>query len=106
MRIHLHTEGGLAHFPGLNRAVVVDTKELAPDAAEQLEQLVHGMGFFEMVERVDPDTLHPGRADYRSHIVTVEESERSHTVRADEPIVNPQLKTLIELLRKLERRPA
>src|SRR4051812_20829870 len=106
MRIHFRTEGGLAHFPGLSRPVSVDTKELPPDVAQQLEQLVHAMRFFEMVGRVDLAAHHPGRADYRSYIVTVEESGRTHTVRADEPDVNPQLKALIEFLRKLRRRPS
>ncbi|MDP2663519.1 MAG: hypothetical protein Q8R28_22630 [Dehalococcoidia bacterium] len=94
MKVLARRSGG---FAGLSEDVAdVDTSRLKVDAAQQVEQMVHGVGFFEL-----PDTL-PGAigADLFRYEITVADGERRHTVAFvddDSPQTAP-LRRLVEVL--------
>ena len=96
MRISFKTEGGLAHLPGLSKPTTIDTDELSPKEANELERLIEAAGFFELPTTYAP----PGRgADYQQYTITVTIPDRSHTVRLTEPIEDPRVRELVNHLR-------
>jgi len=104
MRIVFTTEGGLAFFPGLSRPAVIDRHDLSAAEAAELERLLDSARFFELPE--DCRALHRSAADYRQYTITVENKDRRHTVRLADPVENPQLQALLDLLRRHAQRPA
>ena len=97
MRVQFKTEGGIAYFPGLSKAVTMDSQKLSPAEGAQLEQVVNAAHFFDLPSQVGIPPR--GAADYRQYLVTVEEGSRRHTVRFIEPLENPDLQALIDYLR-------
>lgn len=98
MHIVFTTEGGLAFFPGLSRPAVIDSHDLSAAEAAELERLLDSARFFELPE--DSRALHCGAADYRQYTITVENEDRRHTVRLADPVENPQIQALLDLLRR------
>jgi len=98
MRIELKSDGGVANFPGLSRAVVVDTNHLLPEECDHLSQLLTAAGFFDLPAVVGPPRS--GAADYRKHTITVTQGPRKHTIEVFEPIANHALANLIEYLKR------
>lgn len=96
MHIELKTEGGIASFPGLRAPVEIDTGELGEEEAAELVRCVEEARFFERPE--GPEEPPAGAADVRLHTVTVEEGSRRHTVRAYEPVGDPALRALLDVL--------
>jgi Emfourin len=74
MRIKVERSGGYAGRP--EQLAALDTEQLEPDAAAEIERLVHQMGFFEL-----PGVL-PGSdgADRFRYEVSVTDGGREHTV--------------------------
>ena len=97
MVINFESEGGFAHFPGLSRPVRIDTAELAPEEAEELKALVERARFFE--QSPDVGAPPPGAADLRSYTITVQDGDRTHTVRTSDALSDPALRDLVEHLR-------
>jgi hypothetical protein len=95
--INFESEGGFAHFPGLSRPVRIDTAELAPEQAERLTGLVERARFFEQPHEVGAPP--PGAADLRSYTITVQDGDRTHTVRTSDALADPALRDLVEHLR-------
>jgi hypothetical protein len=106
VRVQFRVDGGLAHFPGLNRVLTLDTAARPREEAARLAEFVHAARLFSLPERVGPTTPQRGSADYRSYVITVAELGDSHTVQADEPIRDGQLKALVDHLRAMQRRIA
>jgi hypothetical protein len=104
MRIVYTAEGGLASLPGLQQSTVIDSRDLLPAEAAELGRLLDAAHFFELPE--DCRALHPGAADYRQYAISVENADRRHTVRLADPVENPQLGALLDLLRRYAKRPA
>jgi len=104
MRIVFTTEGGLAFFPGLSRPALIDSHDLSAAEAAELARLLDSARFFELPEH--SRALHRGAADYRQYTITVENGARRHTVRLVDPVENPQLQALLDLLRRHAQRPA
>jgi hypothetical protein len=101
MRVEIAMEGGLAHFPGLARPVVIDVERL-PDADRvELQQLLGAARFFEQPREVGAPRR--GVPDARSYTITVEDGERRHTVRVSEPVADSHLSKLVGLLRSKAR---
>lgn len=96
MRIRFQTDGGVGYFPGLAAPVTVDTADLPPARAADLEGLVRTAGFFGRPEAVG--TAAAGAADLRSHTITIEDDGRSHSIVVTEPIEDAALQALIESL--------
>ncbi len=97
MRITFEMEGGFACFPGLNRPLIIDTQQMEAAQALQIESMIKNARFFELPPHVGSPAS--GAADYQTYIVTVEEGQRSHVVRACDPIGNTALQELVEHLR-------
>jgi hypothetical protein len=98
LRIELRIDGGLAPMPGLQQAARIDTAELPSGERATLEALVEAADFFKRPVKVS--THPPGAADFRSYVITVEDGDRSHTVRVDEPVEDQELSNLIRTLRR------
>ncbi len=96
MRIELHTEGGIAYFPGLNKPVVVESDDLPKAQAIQLQQLLVSTCFFELPAALR--SLPKGAADMRRYTITVEDGRRRRTVRLIDPVEDANLQALIEFL--------
>lgn len=100
MRIELKREGGLAFFPGLTKPRSVDLETLPPDTAEAIRRGVQEARFFEQPAAVG--TASRG-ADRTRYTVTIEDGGRKHTVQFLEPVEEPNLRALVELLQKVEK---
>jgi hypothetical protein len=96
MWIKFQSDGGFGYFPGLSAPVMLDTSTLPPREAESIEALVERARFFELPAQVNAPA--PGAADYRTYTITVEDGGRAHTIKATEPLQDPQLQALIGYL--------
>jgi hypothetical protein len=101
MRIEFQTEGGIAHFPGLSRPVVIDSNALAEEDAGELQRLVEAARFFERPTVAGSPPR--GAADYRQYTITVEEGGRQHTIRLSDPVADPPLQQLLRFLQAKAR---
>lgn len=97
MVVNFESGGGFAHFPGLSRPVRIDTTELAPEQADRLKGLVERARFFEQPAEVGAPP--PGAADLRSYTITVQDADRTHTVKTSDALTDPALRDLVEHLR-------
>jgi Emfourin len=97
MVITFESGGGFAHFPGLSRPVRIDTAELGAEHADQLKGLVERARFFEQPAEVGSPP--PGAADLRSYTITVQDGDRTHTVKTSDALEDPALRELLEHLR-------
>lgn len=110
MRVTIKTEGGAAHFPGLARPVEIDTEDLAPDEARQLEGALHAAGLLDRHLDEDLDGRRDAHAsgtnvrDARCHTVTVERGGERRTTRVCDPIASPEVSSVISLLERHRRR--
>ncbi|MBZ4417360.1 protealysin inhibitor emfourin [Myxococcus sp. RHSTA-1-4] len=98
MRIELKREGGLAFFPGLSRPRGVDLGELPPDTAEAISRGVQEARFFEQPSTPGPASQRG--ADRTSYTVTIDDGGRRHSVQLVEPVEDPRLRALLELLKR------
>ncbi len=101
MIIHFESDGGFGYFPALSRPLRIDTAQLAPDDARDLEGLVDRANFFDQPS--DLGASHPGAADHRSYTITVEDAGRTHTVKTSDAAQNSALQPLIDFLRSRQR---
>ena len=96
MRVSLQVDGGFAFFPGLNRSVSLDTAQIEPHQAAQIESLVQSANFFAQPSFLG--TAAPGAADYRTYTLSVEDGQKVHVVRAQDPVQDQKLGELIACL--------
>jgi hypothetical protein len=90
MKITLVRTGGVA---GMRRVVEIDTDDLDPVRARELERLVAAAN----LQRVSEPTLTAGRApDRLRYKLTVVHGARKHTVTFDEHRIPEAVKPLIE----------
>jgi hypothetical protein len=101
MRIEFRTEGGVAHFPGLSRPVVIDSDALAEEEASELKRLVEAARLFE--RPTVAGTPQQGAADYRQYTISVEEGGRQHAVQFVDPVEDPSLQQLLRFLQTKAR---
>ena len=101
MRIEFKTEGGIAHFPGLSRPVVIDSEALAQQDAGELKRLVEAARLFE--RPIVAGAPRQGAADYRQYTISVEEGGRQHTVQLVDPVEDPSLQQLLRFLQTKAR---
>lgn len=92
-------EGGLAAFPGLAQPFTVDAAELEPEQADRLGALVAESGFFELSE----EGRAVGTPDARTYTVTVTRGGRSRTLTLTDPLPNPALRNLVNLVEQRRR---
>jgi UTP-glucose-1-phosphate uridylyltransferase len=101
MRVEFQTEGGIAHFPGLSRPVVIESDVLAEEDARELKRLVEAARFFERPTVVGAPRC--GAADYRQYTIIVEEEGRQHTIQLADPVEDPALQELLRFLQTRAR---
>jgi emfourin len=97
MRVEFTMEGGLAHFPGLSKPVVIESSQLSEEEAAELGRLVEATRFFDLPPKVN---IPPhGAADYRRYTVTIQAGARRHTVELTDPVKTPELQRLLSFLK-------
>jgi len=101
MKINFEISGGLAHISALSRPVIIDTAQIDPQVANQIESIVRESRFFDQPARAS--TLSKGAADYRTYTITVEDGSRVHTIQVTDPIADANLGSLISRLRSMSR---
>jgi hypothetical protein len=101
MRIEFTTEGGIAHFPGLSRPVVIDSDAWSEEESRELQRLLEAARFFE--RPTVAATPSPGAADYRQYTIAVEDDGRQHTVKLADPVEEPALQELLRFLQTKAR---
>jgi hypothetical protein len=79
---------------------IVDEKDLAPDEAQKLRQLVEGADFFHLSKKIMPRLPHPDRFQYE---LSLEESGRQHMVTMSEEALPEKLKPLVNWLMEKAR---
>ena len=89
MKVSVVRGGGLA---GLVQTTTADSETLAPDDADRLRRTVDEAGFFALPGDAPRS---PGAADRFDYAVTVEDDDRSHTVRRTEADLPDGLGALI-----------
>lgn len=98
MRVQLKVSGGFSYFPGLSQPVVIDSAALPREQADRLRSLLEQVHFFDLPPLINRPE--PGAADYRQYTITVDDSDRHHTVQATDPIEKPGLQALLDFLRE------
>ncbi|WP_370949912.1 protealysin inhibitor emfourin [Amycolatopsis sp. cg5] len=102
MRITFESDGGFAVFPALQRPMTIDTADLPPAAATELENLVRVAR-----EQPRPVSVSPtAGADQITHLVTVEDDDGAHSMRLTEPVMDEPVQVLLERLSELRRNQA
>ena len=97
MRISFERSGG---FAGITAKTTVDEKDLAPDEAQKLRQLVEGADFFNLSKKNMPRSSRPDRFQYE---LSLEESGRQHTMTMSEESMPLKLRPLINWLMEKAR---
>ncbi len=103
MKITFEMNGGFAHIPALSGPVIIDTAQIDPQVATQLESLVRESRFFDQPARAD--TVAKGAADYRTYTITVEDGPRVHTSQFTDLIMDANLERFVSRLRVMARPP-
>ena len=97
MRISFERSGG---FAGITMKTAVDEKDLAPDEAQKLRQLVEETDFFNLPEKVVSRSPQPDRFQYE---LRLEEKGRQNTVTVSEEAMPAKLKPLVKWLMEKAR---
>jgi hypothetical protein len=92
LRISFERSGG---FAGITMKTAVDEKDLAPDEAQKLRQMIDEAGFFNLPGRIIPRSPQPDRFQYE---LKLEKDGRQHTVTVSEEVLPAKLKPLVNWL--------
>jgi len=98
MKVSVKRVGG---FAGLTEEVAtVDTAQLDAAAAQQVEQIIQSVGFFDLPAAISGGTI---GADLFQYEITVREGDRQHTVTFtdDESPETAPLRRLVETLTQM-----
>src|SRR6187431_1672539 len=97
MNVTLEISGGFAPTPSLSVPYIVNTDEMESLRASEIETIVRDSHFFELPNRVE--TAPRGAADYFVYAITIKDGDRVHTVVLTDPVSDPQLMRLIDLMK-------
>jgi len=97
LRISFERSGG---FAGITTKTTVDEKDLAPDEAHKLRQLVEEADVFDLSKKIVPQSPRPDRFQYE---LSLEESGQQHTVTMSEETLPAKLKPLVNWLMEKSR---
>jgi hypothetical protein len=99
MQISLQRSGG---FTGVPTTTTIDTATLAPDAAEQLRQILASIDFSQALIDLTPD--HPVSMNlpdrFRYHLTLEDTNGQSQTLSFDESTMPSTMQPLIDWLRQ------
>ena len=96
MTMTLETSGGFAGLGGAGGPIEIDTDRIDLHLASEIESLVDSMGFFDLPP-IEPPAL--GTADFETHVITVRDGERTHSIEFSDPIHNRDLQRLVSAIR-------
>jgi hypothetical protein len=97
LRISFERSGG---FAGITVKTTIDEKDLAPDEAQKLRQLVEDVDFFNLSKKIMSRSSRPDRFQYE---LSLEVSGRQHTVTMSEEALPVNLKPLVNWLMEKAR---
>ncbi len=95
MHIQFTRTGG---FAGVRLTTDVDTTELPSEQASMLDKLVNEAGFFNLPEKLAPETPAPDRFEYQ---LTVESPQQTHSVVVSDAAAPASLRPLLNYLTTL-----
>src|SRR4051812_8192254 len=101
MKIVFETSGGFGFTAALRQAVTIDTRQIDPTTARDLESLMRQARFFEQPAQAPPPPS--GAADYVTYTITVQDGPRQHTIEFTDPIADPTIARLVLALQALSR---
>jgi hypothetical protein len=97
LRMSIERSGG---FAGITMRTAVDEKDLTPDEAKELHQLVEEADFFNLPGKIVSRSPQPDRFQYE---LSLEENGRQHTVTVSEEAMPEKLKPLVKWLMEKAR---
>ncbi len=97
MRVSIERSGG---FAGITMKTTVDEKDVAPDEALKLRQLVEEADFFNLPGRIVSRSPQPDRFQYA---LRLEEKGRQYAVMVSEEALPEKLKPLVNWLMEKAR---
>lgn len=100
MLIQFKPEGGIAFFPGLNKASLIDTEKLSQEERTHIRELVEKCSFFNI--HTTGGSVVKG-ADRKKYTISIEEGEKKNTVTLTDPVQDQHLADLIQVLNKISR---
>lgn len=92
MRIEFTRTGG---FAGMRLTTSVDTADLPAEQVSMLDKLVKDAGFFDLPEKLLPESPKPDRFEYR---LTVNEAQESHSIVVSDAAAPESLRPLLNYL--------
>lgn len=92
MRITLEQSGG---FAGLLITKTIDTQDLSPAEAQQIEDLVKASNFFQLTS-IEDASPQPDRFNYT---LSVERNGRTHSIDVSETNMPERVRLIIEWMR-------
>lgn len=95
MHIQFTRTGG---FAGMRLTTDVDTAQLPSEQASMLDKLITDAGFFELPEKLLPDSPAPDRFEYQ---LTVDAPQQTHSVVVSDAAAPPSLRPLLNYLTTL-----
>jgi len=101
MKITFETSSGFIYLPALGKPVIIDTAQIDPQVADQLETFVRESRFFDQPALID--TTLEGAADYFTYTITVQDGPLVHAVQLTEPIMDTDLERLVSSLQNMAR---
>jgi len=96
MRVTLEQSGG---FAGLMITKTIDTQDLSPSEAKQLEQWVRESNFFQLTSIVEASPQ-PDRFGYT---ISVEMSGRTHAIDVSETNIPEKVRPIVEWMQARSR---
>jgi hypothetical protein len=103
MKITFEMSGGFAPLPALSKPVIIDTAQIDPQVATELESLVRHSRFFDQPARGQSPAK--GAADYRTYTITVQHGPQVHTIQLTDAITDTNLEQLVSRLSVMARKP-
>ncbi|MEP7063899.1 MAG: protealysin inhibitor emfourin [Betaproteobacteria bacterium] len=94
MKIEFKVEGGIAHFPGLQKPVTIDAARLPAPHVARLRRLVDGARFFDAA----PVAQSPHARDAQCYVIAIDDGARQRTLTVSEPIANAAMRDLVSEL--------
>lgn len=113
MKIHLERSGG---FAGMTSSTTVDTKALAANDADELQNLIHKSNIFERPARSaqQPKSQQPspspetktkaktkrGAADYFTYKITIQNGNKEQSLECNDINMQAEVKGLVDFVTK------
>lgn len=101
MKLTFKMSGGFAYIPALSKPLDIDTAQIDPQIASQLQSLVQEACCFDQPAIANIPTK--AAAHYRTYTITVEDGLRAYTIKLTDPITDENLERLVSFLEGMAR---